>query len=70
MQQKTESKLNFLLGNKGLLVDEGDSNSCYFTGERRTAITKLKLKNNKNLDEGMSPNPGFIRKHHKFEINS
>jgi hypothetical protein len=36
-----ESKLNFLLGNKGLLVDEGPhtsaANNLYFIGERRTA---------------------------------
>lgn len=43
-----ESKLNFLLGNKGLLVDEGSlasaANNSYFTGERRTAFSMINKK--------------------------
>ncbi len=40
------SKLNFLLGNKGLLVDEEPSgttiNNSHFTGDRRNAVISMK----------------------------
>jgi hypothetical protein len=51
-----ESKLNFLLGNKGLLVDEGPhasaANNSYFIGERRTA--GFSMINNKQDEPAMT----------------
>jgi hypothetical protein len=64
-----ESKLNFLLGNKGLLVDEGPHTSAatnsYFIGERRTAGFSMINKQDESASTALGRKPHLNNPNHK-----